>query len=456
MSNEVRCVNESHFDGLFRRRRHLACVLAVGLVLGAACARGSHYVDQTSGAGGSATTAAGGGGAGGATATTTTPTEYPCGIDCSTIQTDDCRVAICNEVTMQCEVASADDGTACDDGLFCTIDDSCSAGVCTGGPQNDCGVDPGACDDVVCDEDAQSCSLTPKQNGATCANNTDKCLVNTTCQNGLCTGQTKDCFFAPVPNACHVAACNPQTGLCEPLPGNDGQPCTDTNDLCTINKTCTAGACLGGQAKSCSGLTQGCVTGLCDPQSGNCKAMPVMNGDLCDDLDPCTMNETCTGSVCGGGTAVTQCTDNDLCCPMGCTEQTDNDCGVPQGCKKTTVPGIVICISNNKVNTYMSASHCAACTEKGLTNACVDKNSCLQGFTNKIIEDLYFERTGMTCTAQAQQGPGCGWGEIMTASYQSAGVCPTPQDCTSSLNWANCTYGVGAYQAYIYGVCNNP
>jgi hypothetical protein len=42
----------------------------------------------------------------------------------------------------------------------------------------------------------------------------------------------------------------------------------------------------------------------------------------------------------------------------------------------------------------------------------------------------------------------------MTANYQAAGNCPTPQDCTSSLNWQGCSYGVGAYDAYIYGVCS--
>ena len=81
-------------------------------------------------------------------------------------------------------------------------------------------------------------------------------------------------------------------------------------------------------------------------------------------------------------------------------------------------------------------------------------STCTSLFTNTIVQTLYNQRTGLTCTAQTDQSGTCGWGEIMTPSYQTAGNCPTPQDCTSSINWQNCTYGTGGYSAYIYGVCH--
>ena len=33
------------------------------------------------------------------------------------------------------------------------------AGVCTGGPQNDCGMPPGDCDEIICNEATMSCSV---------------------------------------------------------------------------------------------------------------------------------------------------------------------------------------------------------------------------------------------------------------------------------------------------------
>ena len=128
---------------------------------------------------------------------------------------------------------------------------------------------------------------------------------------------------------------------------------------------------------------------------------------------------------------------------------------VPNGCMPTADPTKTICISNNLVSSYGTASQCAACTEKGLTNACVDVDSCVSLFTMAIVEELYLLRTHLKCTAQPLQPSMCGWGEIMTPNYQAVGECPTPQECTS-INWANCATGIGAFDAYVYGVCNLP
>jgi len=340
---------------MMRNRRFTASsqlatgLLATGLLAGGwlmqACAAGEVEVDFDDGDATTATTSSGMGGAtssttatgmGGTMTSSSSGMQLPCGIDCSTIQTDDCHKAECNTETKQCEIKNADNGTNCEDGLFCTVNDSCLDGVCTAGPQNDCGVKAGDCDDVVCDEQGMSCSLTPKPNGGPCSNTQDLCLVNTSCQNGLCVGTTKDCFFAPVPNDCHVAQCNPQTGMCDPQPGNENQPCSDLTDLCTVNKTCKMGKCEGGSPKDCSNLTVGCNIGECDKTTGSCKTTPVMQGQMCDDLDYCTVGETCQMGQCTGGTPITVCSGQveDKCCPMGCVEATDKDCG-------GTIPGFM-------------------------------------------------------------------------------------------------------------------
>jgi len=229
--------------------------------------------------------------------------------------------------TLQCEVVEAADGTSCEDGLFCTINDTCASGVCTGGGDNDCGMSPPQCSSIICNESSQSCSTQAAQNGASCTDPNNLCLKGTTCSNGLCTGGAlEDCFFFPVPDECHVAVCNPANGQCEPQIGNEGGGCTDPNDPCTVAKTCANGICQGGSPKDCSNLTQGCNLGVCDVMSGQCTTQAVNDGQPCDDLNACTTGEICSNKQCINGTPVTQCVDNDFCCPANCNDMNDLDC----------------------------------------------------------------------------------------------------------------------------------
>ncbi len=274
----------------------------------------------TSSGGGTGGATGGSGGSGGSSA---------CQVDCSQIQAPVCQVAQCNEQTGQCEVVADTDGTVCEDGLFCTATDSCQAGLCEPGPANDCGIAPAACEVIVCDEQGDSCSTQASQDNDPCIDPNDLCIENGHCSNGLCIGTPKDCFMQPVPDDCHVSECNPQNGQCEPVVGNEGGACADPNDLCTVNKTCVSGVCQGGSPKDCSYLTVGCVMGVCDVNTGQCGTQSAGEGNPCDDLDSCTTGEICTSGNCGGGTPITQCINNDSCCPSGCTEQTDLDCAMP-------------------------------------------------------------------------------------------------------------------------------
>jgi hypothetical protein len=275
-----------------------------------------------------------GSGAGGGIGGSAGSQNLPCGMDCSNINAPPCLQSVCNEGQYQgpigqCVVVPSDAGEACDDGLFCTIDDACDGnGLCMGGPANDCGMAPAACNEVTCNEASQSCSQAPSMNGAPCQDPNNLCLKGSTCNNGLCIGGTiDDCFFFPVPDDCHVAVCNPMTGMCEPQVGNEGMACIDSTDLCTVNKTCANGVCQGGSPKDCSGLSVGCNVGVCDTASGLCTTMMVQNGQPCDDLNPCTTGELCNNGNCAGGSPVTQCVANDGCCPMNCNQSNDADCG---------------------------------------------------------------------------------------------------------------------------------
>src|SRR5439155_23765105 len=63
----------------------------------------------------------------------------PCPPACAALAVGACQRPSCDPESGQCVVAAALDGTACDDGKVCTVDDACHAGVCSGAP-NTCGV----------------------------------------------------------------------------------------------------------------------------------------------------------------------------------------------------------------------------------------------------------------------------------------------------------------------------
>jgi hypothetical protein len=215
--------------------------------------------------------------------------ESPCPVDCSKLETPPCHVALCNEEVETCFIIPSTGEEPCDDGLFCTVGELCKSGVCGQGSTNTCGMEADACNEIACDEDLDACSLKPFEDGTACVSN-DLCAVNETCKAGVCKGAQKDCFFAPVPDICHVSECNPQTGTCEPVPANDGVACPDAGDLCMLNKKCQGGLCLGTIEKSCSALTKGCFEGVCDKADGLCKKAPIAEGSACDEaVDECNL-----------------------------------------------------------------------------------------------------------------------------------------------------------------------
>jgi hypothetical protein len=301
-------------------------VVVAALALAGACAQGAVVEENNDddGSGGSGATGGNAGGIGGDGGT------GPCGVDCAaTVDAPQCHIAVCNEASGVCEIVPGEDASPCEDGLFCTSGDICNDGVCINGPPNDCGMEPAQCNLVGCNEDTDSCVMTPAANGTSCTS-ANLCLLGATCQNGLCAGGTiDDCFLAPVPNVCHSAVCNPDTGECEamPDPGLDNTPCSDPAQLCTVNMACNNGTCDGGVPKDCSGLSVGCNTGSCNMATGACIATPIPDGSGCNDGNSCTSGELCSLGSCSGGTPITACTNADQCCPAGCTELNDDDCG---------------------------------------------------------------------------------------------------------------------------------
>lgn len=93
-----------------------------------------------------------------------------------------------------CAPQPANEGQACDDGLFCTVNDACVAGVCVGTAK----VCPGAADPchvATCNEALDVCTVTPANDGAPCGNLL-ACTATSTCAAGICEGNGPLVYFA--------------------------------------------------------------------------------------------------------------------------------------------------------------------------------------------------------------------------------------------------------------------
>jgi len=292
--------------------------------------------------------------------------------DCSSLA-DACHDASCDEGEDSCQQTVRPDGTICDDGLFCTVDDSCQGGVCSG-VARDCSALADACHDGVCNDDADACQAVNKPDDTSCDDGVF-CTDPDTCQGGLCSGPARDCDDG---DDCTIDTCSEAQQLCqhqlnpqgsEGEPGqavcldgadndcdgltdlddpdcsncgndsdcDDGNPCTaDSCSLglchnddvadgtpcsdgawCTVNDSCSSGLCIG-QARDCSAAADACHDGVCDEDADACQSQQRPDGSPCDDGLWCTVSEQCQDGLCQG--VERDCSDVDACTEDSCHE----------------------------------------------------------------------------------------------------------------------------------------
>ena len=129
------------------------------------------------------------------------------------------------------------DGTVCDDGLYCTVDDECTGGVCTSGTPRDCSGAGDQCTNGVCDEGLGACVAEPVADGTVCDDGL-YCTQVDRCLGGLCIGSDDPC----VDNGLYcdgVEYCEEDIGdyLCR----STGDPCDaalfcdELNDVCEVS-----------------------------------------------------------------------------------------------------------------------------------------------------------------------------------------------------------------------------
>ena len=186
--------------------------------------------------------------------------------DCSFFD-DTCAVGVC-DAKLGCVKKPQADGSACDDGLYCTVSDTCAAGACVGKP-NTCAAPGDVCQIGTCDEGLKKCVAVAGNEGAKCQSG-NMCLAGETCAAGICSGG---------------------------VPANEGKACAAA-DKCMVGTTCAGGTC--GNPKS---MVSQCIDG-----DGCCPAN-------------CGNDADCCGNDCWGPTGCK--TDAGHCIKLTCRAGTD-------------------------------------------------------------------------------------------------------------------------------------
>jgi hypothetical protein len=199
-------------------------------------------------------------------------------VDCSGLD-DACNAGVCNPVNGACEPNPVANGTVCDDGSYCSVGDACMAGVCVSGEPRDCSALDDSCNEGVCLEATESCEVRSLADQTPCDDGR-YCTVADSCTAGVCGGEIRDCSGSG--GSCVTGVCNEQAGACIGDPVANGTACDD-GVFCTDGDQCIAGSCMGGGPLDCSAVTGGdeCYDGVCDESMLSCIAVDNNTCDAC-------------------------------------------------------------------------------------------------------------------------------------------------------------------------------
>ncbi|MFH1530008.1 MAG: hypothetical protein ABIK09_04630 [Pseudomonadota bacterium] len=224
-----------------------------------------------------------------------------------------CTDDSCDPVT-GCQTVN--NSIACDDGNTCTISDVCAGGVCTGLGSLDCD-DANPCTKDIC-EPGGGCS---HQDITGACDDGNPCTLNDTCVAGTCvSGAQQNCSDG---NVCTTDSCD-VTGTCQNTPNSAA--CADGN-ACTTGDHCAGGACVVTGTLGCDDGNV-CTTDSCNPGSGctHTNSTAACNdGNPCTTLDVCS-GGTCVGSgslACNDGN---HCTQDDCQPGQGCVYSPMSPC----------------------------------------------------------------------------------------------------------------------------------
>ncbi len=305
-----------------------------------------------------------------------------------------CLVGTCNENAKVCTQAIAQANAPCEDGNACTTGDSCDTiGKCLGGVAKVCQGD--SCNDASCDPASGGCSLKPKAGGTACSDGLP-CTLNDACSNGKCVGGVlKSCPG----DTCHEGVCDAATGSCGQTNKANDTPCDDAN-ACTASDKCAAGSCKGVYTCACQPATgtqdcndkNPCTADFCELTGGVYKCVNAFKSTAsCDDGNACTTGDSCATGGCAGKAIV--CNDNNECtldsCSGGVCSSVPNPglactdgsvCTSQDVCAKSgACVGNPVSCNDGQVCTDDSCDPLAGCKKVANAAACTDGNACTIG-----------------------------------------------------------------------------
>lgn len=187
-----------------------------------------------------------------------------------------CKSNICNLETGTCEMSNLPDGIGCDDGNPCTQNETCHGGFCEGGAPVVC-PPIGQCQVNACNPSTGACAASNAGDGTICDDG-DACTVNDVCQSGSCASGPP--VVCPMEGPCKLpGTCDPATGVCSSTNVPDGTACYDITTCATAS--CKSGACNGAYpgADLPPGTVFGSMTHLLPfkPPHIDCAAPPLVD-----------------------------------------------------------------------------------------------------------------------------------------------------------------------------------
>ena len=280
---------------------------------------------------------------------------------------------------------AVNEGLECSDDQWCTVDDACLDGVCTGAIR-DCGGDD--CNFATCGEDDDKCYVQAAQDGTDCEDG-DPCTVGGLCVGGACKSTPKDCSFLAPDNDCMQTFCDPvsepQPGECKALPFPESAPCDD-GLFCNVEEGCDGeGECVGGAPRDCAVFGQ-CHTGWCSEDQVQCVSEVKANDSSCNaDNDGCTMNDSCQAGECKPGPKQTCANVADTCNTAKCESLGTDNYACNQVAKGQGVDcdDGEYCTVGEKCD---GAGGCLGGSEKDCSGQ-VEGQNCLVAFCNDLADE---------------------------------------------------------------------
>lgn len=236
------------------------------------------------------------------------------------------------------------------------------------------------------DNECEICNVEENRNGWSnndiSCNDGQYCTVNDSCRDMVCTGDERDCddqLSCTEGESCDEVtdSCVPGTSICD-----EGDICDQSSNSC--QSTC-AGCLLDGERCIPEGeSTTGNDCMVCDPDRSDTALTPATGAD-CDDGDLCTYDDKCDSSGQCGGTARTCVNDPTTCGARRACNGTST-CAISYPSSATSCDDGDYCTVDGHCD---QAGHCVESTRDCSDAYSCTNDSCYGGSCHHVIQSNY-------------------------------------------------------------------